>query len=353
MSNRMDFDVIVVGGGPAGAVTALKCSLLGFNVVLLERDPLWSKPCGGLLPPSSQEILCRLLGTRIPGEVLSSPSTLKVYYVHPDHAACAVNYELLSVKRRLLDMWLREYALRCGVNIWCGAELMELTDTDPIKALVRIEGRQVMVNARYLVGADGVFSRTRSQLGIDFKVAPALQEYWVGEGRFKEYFYVFFSGELTEAYAYLIPKDGLLVVGIWAPHESMKTLEERIKLFKRLLKEKFSFRPHFLVKREVWAIPYQPVVEGAGNIILVGDAGGFCNTLTGEGIRYAVESALAAGESILEAHLRGDEAAQIYREKVRDISSFLSEMHKLANSLTDEDRRNFISLLHKSALRAT
>lgn len=353
MKSGTRFDVMVVGGGPAGATAALKCSLLGFNVVLLERAPSWSKPCGGLLTPLCQRILYEQLGAKIPSDILSSSPTLNVCYIFLDNMAASVNnYRLLNVKRRLLDMWLREYASRCGVEVWHGAEFMGLVDVEPIKVLVKVDGRYRVVEAKYLIGADGVYSRVRSQLfpNTNFEVAPAIQEYWAGGGSLKDYFYVFFSEKLTRAYAYLIPKDDSIVIGIWAPREDIDVLETRIKFFRELLVEKFSFKPRLLMRREVWAVPYQyGVVEGAGNIILIGDAAGFYNTLTGEGIGYAVESALAAGESVLEASVGGGEASKIYRDRIKERNAFLEEMHRVATSLTDDDRRNFIEFLRRHA----
>lgn len=350
MYSNVDFDVVVVGGGPAGAVAALKCSLLGFNVVLLERDPSLSKPCSGLLTPSCQKTLYELLNVEFPSHIYSNPSTLKVCFFSPDSEdTCAIDYRLLNVKRNLLDAWLREYASKHGVKVWHKAEFVELMSIEPIKVLAKADGKYVEMNAEYLVGADGVYSKIRSQLfpNINFEIAPAIQEYWIGEGDFKDCFYVFLKGELTKAYAYLIPKDNLIVIGMWAPNESVSTLKARITLFKKLLKRRRFFKPLFLVKREIWAVPYQHTIEGARNVILVGDAAGFCNALTGEGIRYAVESASVAGESILEASAKGEEAVQIYREKIKSVTAFLNEMQKVAASLTDDDRRNFVDFLQR------
>jgi len=353
LKSGMKFDVIVVGGGPAGATAALKCSLLGFNVMLLERAPFWSKPCGGLLTPLCQMILYKRGGAKIPSNILSNPPILNVCYIFLENMATSViNYRLLNVRRRLLDVWLREYALRRGVEVWHGAELVELVEVEPIKVLVKAGGRCRVVETKYLIGADGVYSKVRSQLfpNTNFEVAPAIQEYWAGGGNLKDYFYVFFSEKLTRAYAYLIPKDNSIIVGIWAPREDIDVMGTRIELFRKLLMEKFSFKPRFLIRREVWAVPYQcGVVEGAGNIILIGDAAGFYNTLTGEGIGYAVESALAAGESILEASIGGGEASKIYRERVKERNAFLKEMHRVATNLTDDDRRNFIEFLRRYA----
>ncbi|MEM2767639.1 MAG: hypothetical protein QXQ47_04955, partial [Candidatus Bathyarchaeia archaeon] len=157
--------------------------------------------------------------------------------------------------------------------------------------------------------------------------------------------YVFLRSELTSAYSYVIPKDNLTVVGVYAPKMDYATLKTRVDMFKSLLREEFHFKPHSLKKREVWAVPYGFILEGVGNAILVGDAAGFCNTLTGEGIKHSLESALAAANSVRNAALNKGDLASIYKEKVREISSFLQRVHQLATSLTDEDRRQFVNFV--------
>ena len=350
MRGKLDFDVAVVGGGPSGAIAALKCSLLGFKVALLEKTPFQSKPCGGLLTQKSLQALNKAVDGEIPESVFSRPSTLKVCYVYPDEGkSCIVDYEVLNVKRDLFDSWLREYASKRGVKVFGNTEFIKLANTQPVRILMKRRGKRLGLNVKYLVGADGVYSTVRRQLfpNIYFETAPAIQEHWEWKGEFESCFYIFFKRELTRAYAYIIPKDGTLIAGIWTPRENFKTLKARMELFKKLLKEKLSIEPNSVLKREIWAIPYQHVLEGLGNVVLVGDAGGFCNALTGEGISYAMESALAASESILEASNKDCEAVQVYREKVKEIAAFLKEKRETAISLTDEDCKSFVEFLEK------
>lgn len=113
-------------------------------------------------------------------------------------------------------------------------------------------------------------------------------------------FYAFFCGDISQTYAYLIPKNDLYVIGVGASDPNHTTFTTYIDRFKNCLREEFAFKPLSLRKREVWAIPYGFVLEGVGNTILVGDAVGLCNPLSGEGIRFAVESGIAAHNAILD-----------------------------------------------------
>lgn len=345
-----DFDVAVIGGGPSGAVSALKCAELGFNVLLLEKERNSNKPCGGLLTPSCKRVLSESLRKEIPKDVMCSPAILKVCYVSPEgrkSCGCVSGFKLLNLRRGLFDKWLRGLAAEAGANIWYEADFIRLAGLEPVQIIVRRDDQTIRIRARYLIGADGVYSRVRSQLYPNAKAETAfvLQEYWRADGDFEDCFYVFLRGELTSAYSYVIPKDALTVVGFFAPKMDYATLKTRTDMLKRLLREEFHFKPYSLERREVWAVPYGFILEGVGNAILVGDAAGFCNTLTGEGIKHAVESAVAAANSVREAASGKGELASIYREKVREISCFLQRVHQLATSLTDEDRRQFVNFM--------
>ncbi|MEM1539508.1 MAG: NAD(P)/FAD-dependent oxidoreductase [Candidatus Bathyarchaeia archaeon] len=344
-----DFDVVVVGGGPSGALSALKCAELGLKVLILERELDDSKPCGGLLTPSCKHILSELLRREIPSYVMCSPASLKVFYVPPDSESggCMKGFRLLNLHRDLFDRWLRGLAAEAGADIWYKTDFIRLESLEPVQIIARRDDHTIRIKTKYLIGADGVYSRVRSQLYPNAKAGKALvlQEHWRADGDFKDCFYVFLRSELTSAYSYVIPKDNLTVVGVYAPKMDYATLKTRVDMFKSLLREEFHFKPHSLKKREVWAVPYGFILEGVGNAILVGDAAGFCNTLTGEGIKHSLESALAAANSVRNAALNKGDLASIYKEKVREISSFLQRVHQLATSLTDEDRRQFVNFV--------
>lgn len=81
---KSDFDVTIVGGGPAGAISALKCSELGLDVLLVEKGNInRHKPCGGLLSPLCIDVISNALRRTIPQDIISSPAMLELYYVPP------------------------------------------------------------------------------------------------------------------------------------------------------------------------------------------------------------------------------------------------------------------------------
>jgi len=340
-----DFDVIVVGGGPAGAVSALKCSEIGLNVLLIEKGEFGRhKPCGGVLPPVCADVISESLEKKIPGNTMCSPSTLGLYYVPPSgrkNGGSVKNYRLLNVNRDLFDQWLCQLAIESGVKIWWGTEFLNLRRSESIQISATKDGSTVKVTTRYLIGADGVYSRVRKQLygGIKTRIMPVLQEHWQASGNIDEHFYAFFCGEVSSTYAYVIPKDGLYVVGLGVSGTNSTICMER---FKKWLCEEFAFKPQSLERREVWAIPYGFTLEGIDNVILAGDAAGFCNALSGEGIRLAIESGVAASYAVRDALSCNKRLISMYVDHVEWIASFVRRVYRFAIGLTDDGREEFV-----------
>jgi geranylgeranyl reductase len=344
-----DYDIIVVGGGPAGAVAALKCSRSNFNVLLVEKEGLdRHKPCGGILPKVCASLVSDSLGTNIPDEVMCSPPTLGLYYVPPSgrkNSGSIKNYRLINVYRDLFDQWLHQLAAESGVKIWYETEFLKLQGSDPTQISIRKDGKILTVTASYVIGADGVYSRVRSQTYGETGVSmePILQEYWKAEGDFEDCFYIFFRDDVSPTSAYVIPKDDEYVIGVGSPQPNSKPITTYLTRFKKWLNDEFAFQPLSLRRREVWAIPFGRIFEGVGNTILVGDAAGFCNTLSGEGIRFAVESGVASHEAILETIRSKRPLATVYSDHVEELTDFIRTIHQFTTSLTDESKEDFVS----------
>jgi flavin-dependent dehydrogenase len=339
--------VVVVGGGPAGAISALKCSQLGFNTLLVEKGTRTRhKPCGGVLPSICIDILDDL-GLRIPAEVMSSPPTIGLFYVPPSgrgNGGNVTNYRLLNVNRDRFDDWLRKSAETSGAKVLHEAEFLEFKKNQEIKLLVQVGGNTIQLSTEYLIGADGTFSALKRQLYPSMCVdyLTILQEHWLAKGEFGEDFYAFFRGDITPAYSYVIPKDGALVVGTGVPCGHHTPAQDCIDRFKEWLRTEFAFKPIRLEKREAAAIPYNLPICGEGNVILVGDAAAFCNHLSGEGVRLAIESGIACADAVVQAEGHREPLSLSYAPRVQSLIEFIHRTHEFAVGMTDDRREQFV-----------
>ncbi|MHA1943274.1 MAG: NAD(P)/FAD-dependent oxidoreductase [Candidatus Thorarchaeota archaeon] len=341
------YDVIVVGGGPAGSATAICCASAGKKVLLLERgSPNRYKPCGGVLPLVAPETVEDIVGEAIPEEVRADPAELGLYYVPPSgrqNSGRVKNYSIHNIDRGPFDQWLRDLAEESGAVVKHGSRCIDVSKTDLYEVVVDMDKEESVVFADYIVGADGVRSTVRDRL-FNFPKTPRMiveQEHWKASGDFEDCFYGFFRGEVSISYAYLIPKGDSFIIGLGAVPHQEPNVAELLNRFRSWLENEFSFAPKQLIKKDAWSIPFGYFIPGKGNALLVGDAAGLCNPLSGEGIRLAVESAEAASEAILTADDKKDPTENYVRD-IRGLSEMIAELNEFVRTVDDKGREQFV-----------
>jgi len=221
---------------------------------------------------------------------MSKPSTLGLFYVSPSgYKGYLKNYVLVNIERRLFDKWLCGEAKRRGVKILYGTRFLTLDQRENhVIVKAKREKDTLLLRTKYLIGADGVLSAVRRALypGLKFAVAIVVQEHWRLDAELAPYFYMFLLDEnITPLYGYIIPKSSGCIVGLGAPVDkiSSASINAYIDRFRAILNNEIPVRFKGLIGREVWFIPQGDIVTGKRNVVLVGDAGGFCNPFSGRG----------------------------------------------------------------------
>ncbi|MEN3537238.1 NAD(P)/FAD-dependent oxidoreductase [Microbispora sp. ZYX-F-249] len=278
-------DVLVAGGGPAGLATAVHAALAGMEAVVVEPRPVpVDKACGEGLMPSGAAALADL-GVAMP----DGRPFLGIRYVDGRHRVQAEFRDGpgLGVRRTALHAALALRARELGVRVVPGR--VEVPHAAGEAVRVELTGGAVL-GARWLVAADGLHSPIRARLGLElpaagprryglrrhYRVAPwtdFVEVHWAPGG---------------EAYVTPVGDD---LVGVAVLSGERRTYDEHLAEFPGLLARLDG--PPVTPVRGAGPLRQRVRRRVAGRVLLVGDAAGYVDALTGEGISLALLSARA------------------------------------------------------------
>jgi len=319
------YDAIVVGAGPAGSMAALASARNGKNVLIIDTHQFpRKKVCGGLLTPIVEPMLLEK-DLHLPSTVFSSQKEIGLFYVPPSglkNGKELFKYKLSNIKRDMFDYYLLEKAEDEGAQF----AVMKFLGFDGNKLKLRSSSGICNVESDLVIGADGAFSRVRKSLNSFTEHINVLQV-GVNNVSLKPNFYIFYSREFSSFYAYLIPKDDKWIAGIGGKGNVIPSLN---KFIKYLIKHKIINGAD--EKKEGWAIPYGEPFLGANKVLLVGEAAGFANPFTGEGIRLAINSGIYAGK-----------APENYMYDVQNLVKYIKKMNKYVSSLDNKKLEKFVA----------
>lgn len=308
------FDVAIIGSGPSGAMAAYYLAKSGIATVIVEKETLPRyKTCGGGLVFRGR----RKLPFDISSVVEREYDRMKVYMEGESKVLTTVrDVPVISmVMRDKFDNFLVEKALEAGATLKQGHKLTSITFGDtPI-----LHTSQGDIHSKLVIAADGALSPTAKLAGWEEtrKLIPAL-EYEVEvcsedfERLSKEV--RFDMDSIPHGYAWSFPKKNHLSLGI------ASTRRKRIDLkayYKKYL-EKLEIKEVLGEKAHGFQIPITPRTDGfyRKNVLLVGDAAGFADPVTAEGISNALWSGELVAEAIIEAGLDPATAGKLYHEKL-------------------------------------
>lgn len=271
-------DLLVAGGGPAGLVTATHAARAGLEAVVIERRPgPIDKACGeGLMPHTISHL--RDLGVTLRGKPFGG-----ITYLDSTHRVEARfrSGDGMGVRRTVLSEALHDVALQSGVKILQGEVLKGHAGA------VRQDATSVWcgdLRARYLAAADGLHSPIRRSLGLDrsgrgrrrwgirrhYQVAPwsdTVEVHWAAE---------------TEAYVTPVAEDS---VGVAILTTRQGRFDDQLKEFPALA-ARLAGASHGS-DRAAGPLRQRVRDRAVGRVMLVGDAAGYVDALTGEGLGIA------------------------------------------------------------------
>lgn len=300
------YDLIIVGSGPAGATLA-RLTSRKMRILILDKRNLdtqgssrFEKCCGGLLAPDAQEMLAKF-GLGLPKDVLVGPQLFTVRTI--DFASGLERYyprDYVNVEREAFDRWLVSL-LPENVDVRWGARFRGIVNCPGgVEVRYSMPSGIETAKAKLAVGADGAFSRVRAVINPSRSpnLYVSVQEWFQVEKAYP-YFSAIFDPEVTDFYAWTIPKGGSLLVGAAIPAGA--DVSGRFLLLKHKLTARGFILNKSIKKQGAYLLrPGNPgqICTGSANIALIGEAAGWISPSSAEGISYAFRSALAMTKAL-------------------------------------------------------
>jgi len=288
------YDVIVVGAGPAGSTTAYRLARAGARVCLLDRAQFpRDKPCGGGLTLRA----VRELPFSVDPVVEDRVDTLELGLRYGRRWSRQAEKPLiLMTQRRRLDAFLADQAANAGADFRDGVKVTGIESS----GAVDVGGERL--EAQVIVGADGANGITARSLGL-----PAYEHGVALEGNVdythvsRERFAaraVVELGAVPGGYAWVFPKADHVNVGVGGWQSEGPRLRERLRglctAFEIDEAKVHDLRGHRLPMRGASRKPVD------GRVLLVGDAAGLVDPLSGDGMYEAFISGRLAAEATVD-----------------------------------------------------
>ena len=338
---KSEYDVVVVGAGPAGSIAAKTAAQKGLSVLMIEKrqeigDPvrcaegvskIWLRKH---IEPDHRWICSDVKGSRI-----YAPDGTMVEMAE-EIAGGEVGYVL---ERKIFDRALAYESAKAGAEV-----MVKTRATDLIMENGFVKGVKVMhlgethdIKAKIVIGADGVESKVGRWAGIDTSIKPidletCAQYLMSGTGIDQNYCYFYIGNEIAPAgYVWIFPKGHDLAnvgIGILGSKSGEK---KAIYYLDEFVKKNYPNAR--ILEMDVGGVPVCGSIEKtiANGLMLVGDAARQSDPITGGGIINAMEAGKIAGEVAYNAISKGDvstKALKEYEDKWRTTIG-----HEIDNSL--------------------
>ncbi len=305
------YDVIVVGSGPAGACAAWRLAKAGMAVAVLEKASLPRyKTCGGGIVGRAMQALPVDVRHAVEQDCHTAQlSFLPTGFSFTTHRPTPI---VCMTMRDHFDYALLSAAQAAGVAVRQRCAVENVSFHGDFLTVVTNEG---LMRAKFVVAADGALSTIARKIGMaDGRVLiPALEyEVTVPQEQLNKFHGTarFDFGLLPQGYAWAFPKRQQVSIGLLSMTARGRDLNHAMVRYLDLL----GCGAVTQIERHGYVIPIQPRRGPfiAKRVLLIGDAAGFADPVTGEGISFAIRSGLMAAQSLIDEQLEEDAVSDAY-----------------------------------------
>lgn len=320
----MHYDIVIVGGGPAGSSAGLALSKFSNSICIIDKANFpRPKLCAGIITQKTIQIL-KVILPEFEFNNYYFTNKISLFSQHNINCEFSVKYPLTLVEREQFDYELLLACKKNGVHVFDQTSYSEFIPDQ--NKLILSNGEELSYNV--LVAADGIFSQIRKVLGVaDIQKGFCLQNTINISSQLNATLanldkVCFDFANISFGYNWILSNKKNIVIGTGVLAEApiyKQALAEHTKLCTQLgisssTNLKGAFLPIGDVANQAW--------HSYDNIILIGDAAGYANPITGEGIYYAILSGYYAGKAYL-------------KDKMHFRDTFLSLFSPFVNSIKD------------------
>ncbi len=343
MSKKKIFDICIIGAGPAGSTCAYYLAQKGIISLVLEKKEFpRDKICGDAFPQRAQIHLQRMgilqklvdekKGRWAAQGGIVSPN--RIVYTGDSYVETK-SHLVISVKRKIIDEMLIRAAVEAGVNLVEKYAVREVIfdENKGYWTIYQKKRANQTYHAKFLVLADGASSRIAQSLGIikDPPQAVCSRAYVkAGTYDFDQDGVVVITKELVPGYCALMKEaDGDLVFCCYIIPFGKNRTENLYQIHHNIIKNDPFISEALGPNAELEDMKAAPIRFGGikqsyeNQLLIVGDAAGMIDPLTGEGLQYAMDAAEIAANTIFEAFQKNDFTANfLKRYQERWMKSF-------------------------------
>jgi len=319
---RMEYDLVVVGAGPAGSIAAKTAAEKGLDVLLVEKRQEIGTPvrCGELVSSRAiakfTEINKKWVAAEVKWAKIYLPDGKEIIQSGEDEKEVQ-----LVLERKIFDRHLAELAAKAGADIMVKTAAIGLKRRKDglVDIILRKIGEDFSVKSKIIIGADGIESRVGKWAGIDTsleldEIGSAVQYLMIDVDFDSDYAYFWFSKDIAPGgYAWLFPKGerkaniGLGVIPALTNKSAKEYLDDFVKK---------NFEGGKILEVVAGAVPLKGPIETAvaDNVMLAGDAARHADPFTGGGIANAMKAGFFAACVAAEAIEKKDYSREFLKK---------------------------------------
>ncbi len=327
----MKCDLVVVGAGPGGSMTAKVAAEAGLDVVMLEKRQEIGDPvrCAEGVSKAALRKLVDLdpvwISAEVKGARLRAPDGTEIV-MSEDRTGAEVGYVL---ERKVFDRALARDAAEAGAKVMVKTRALGLLHEKGVPSGISAQfvGESLKIEAPLIIGADGVESKVGRWAGIDTALKPkdieTCAQFLLQDEKIDDEYCEFYLGNdiAPGGYVWSFPKGEKLAnvgIGVLGSKANSGT---PIRLLREFVAK--NFPDGKILEMMVGGVPVSGPIETttADGVILVGDAARQSDPITGGGIINAMRAGVMAGEIAADQVPKGEvdkESLQIYEKRWRE-----------------------------------